>query len=112
MAITLDYGKCAACGHENSKTLSNCRGCNALLPWAKGASPANSSSGGTKTRIGAGDIAWKAMSVQIVGGIIFLAGVFLWFGNVLDFYPTFRGLGYIVGLIGAAIWGAGSQMED
>ncbi len=59
-----------------------------------------------------GNIAWKALGVQIFGGIIFLAGVFFWFGNVLGFYPTFPGVGYIVGMIGAGIYGAGSQMDD
>lgn len=65
----------------------------------------------SSSSIGLGDIAWGGMAVQIVGGLIFCAGVFFWFGNVIGFFPTFPGVGYITGLIGVAIWGAGSRME-
>ncbi len=110
MAISLEYGKCAGCGKEQSKALDNCRECGAALPWNKGAMKIQNSAN-SSPKMGVGDIAWAAMGVQIFGGIVFVAGVFFWFGNVLGFFPTFPGLGYITGFIGSVIWGVGSQMD-
>ncbi|HEX9996007.1 MAG TPA: hypothetical protein VGB45_02605 [Abditibacterium sp.] len=112
MAVTFDFGKCGACGESNSKSIQQCRACGAPLPWAKSAPAA--SSGGLKigdSKIGLGDVAWAAMGVQILGGVIFLAGCFFWAGNMLRFYPTFPGLGYILLVIGGGIWGVGSNMD-
>lgn len=33
--------------------------------------------------------------MKILGGIIFVVGVFLWCGNVFGFFPTFPMLGYL-----------------
>ena len=122
MAITLEYGKCAACGRENSKSLQQCRGCNAILPWVKGARSAKAAMSDTqrlggkddapKQKISAGDVAWGGIGVGLVGGLIFVVGVVLWCGNVLGFMPTLPGAGYITMLIGGAIWRFGSAMDD
>ncbi len=45
--------------------------------------------------------------MQIVGAIVFLLGAFLWCGNVFHFFPTFPFCGYIVMIIGAALWKKG-----
>ena len=117
MAITLDFGKCAACGESNSKTLQNCRACGAALPWAKGIKNSVSTPSGatpnpsSKPKIGLGDLAYGAMAVQLLGGLIFVAGAFFWLGNVLRFFPTFPGVGYITMLIGGALWGFGQNMD-
>lgn len=132
MAVTIDVGVCPACDTKNSTSADYCRNCREGLPWSKKArkvaagtgaqatpavaaapaaalpSPAPKASGlGLKVS----DVAWLAMGVQIFGGIVFLAGVFFWFGNVLGFYPTFRGLGYIVGVVGLILWRAGAEMD-
>ncbi len=122
MALTLEYGKCASCGRENSKTLQQCRGCNAVLPWVKGAKSARSAVpdsqrlGGTdsapKQKIGAGDVAWGGIGVGLVGGLVVVLGAFLWCGNVFGFFPTFPMVGYITMAIGGAIWRFGSAMDD
>lgn len=143
MAITLEFGKCAACDENNSKTLQLCRACGAPLPWVKpgknGAPLLNRAPQGTplppppqtplanpsqpangaqkpatplsKPKIGLGDLAYGPMAVQLFGGLIFLVGGLLWVGNVLGFFRTFPGAGYIGLLIGGAIWGAGQNME-
>jgi hypothetical protein len=51
-----------------------------------------------------GDIAWGPMAIQLVGGVIFCAGVFFWFGNVIGFFRTFPFCGYLTMLVGGAIW--------
>lgn len=47
------------------------------------------------------------MALKVVGGLIFAAGLFLFFGNIARFFPTFPGAGYITIAIGGAIfrWG-------
>jgi hypothetical protein len=107
MAETFDFGKCTACGDNNSKSVQQCRSCAAALPWAK---PAKGNSGSSKG-IGLGDIAFGGMAVALLGGVVFLAGIFLFLGNVLGFFPTFPGVGYITIMIGGAIWRVGSNME-
>jgi hypothetical protein len=108
MAETFDFGKCAACGDNNSKSVQQCRSCAAALPWAK---PAKNSSGSSGSGMGLGDIAFGGMAVALLGGLIFLAGIFLFLGNFLGFFPTFTGAGYITIMIGGAIWRVGSNME-
>ena len=51
------------------------------------------------------------MAVQILGGLIFVAGAIFWLGNVLRFYPTFPGVGYITMMIGGGLWGFGQNMD-
>lgn len=45
--------------------------------------------------------------MQIIGGIVFILGVFFWCGNVFGFFHTFPLCGYIVMVIGGAIWKKG-----
>ena len=40
-----------------------------------------------------------------VGGLIFVAGVILWCGNMFRFFPTFPFAGYITMAVGGAIFG-------
>lgn len=49
--------------------------------------------------------------VMGIGAIVFVAGVFLWCGNVFRFFPTFPLVGYVTALIGAGIYGAGKKMD-
>lgn len=53
---------------------------------------------------------WGAIGVQLFGGAIFLAGVFLWCGNVFRFHTTFSGAGYFTMLIGGIVWRVGAAM--
>lgn len=110
MAVTLDFGKCSQCGDNNSKSVKECRKCGAPLPWAKQAPvvQASPSSGGG---FSLGNYS-TGFYVQILGGLITIAGAFLWLGNVLGFFPTFRGAGKITLIIGIFIWGAGAAMPD
>lgn len=110
MAVTFDFGKCPACGENNSKSVQVCRACGAALPWAKTAKPAKEAGSGISLP-SAGDVAWAAIGVQILGGLIFLAGAFFWCGNVFGFYPTFPGVGYITMAIGGGVWRAGLAMD-
>lgn len=52
------------------------------------------------------DIDWGPMLLQAGGAIVFVLGVFLWFGNMLGFYRTFPLAGYITMVIGGAMWKA------
>ena len=116
MAVTFDFGTCAACGENNSKTLQQCRSCGAALPWSKAkkasapapiAAPQNSPS---KTKIDRGEIAYGAMTVQLLGGLLIVVGVFLWLGNRYRFFPSFPFAGQITALIGFAMWRYGAEM--
>lgn len=129
MGMSLEYGVCAQCGGNNPKSLSFCRSCNAALPWAKKSAlqtappsaPANAAPASPLNqplqnpspppKIGLSDVAWGAMAVQLLGGLIFLAGIFLWCGNRFRFFPTFPFAGLIAIVIGGAIWRAGASME-
>lgn len=115
MAMTLEYGKCGSCGRENPKAIEQCRGCNAVLPWVKGAAPkaatASNNAVADKPKIGLGDVAWGGIGVGLFGGLVVVLGAFLWCGNVFGFFPTFPFVGYITMAIGGAIWRAGSSME-
>ena len=46
-----------------------------------------------------------------LGGLVFVAGVFLWCGNVFGFFPTFPMVGYITAAVGAMIFGWGRKMR-
>lgn len=50
--------------------------------------------------------------LQIIGGIIFLIGAFLWLGNVIGFFPTFTGAGWIGLFLGGIVFRAGSNSDD
>lgn len=45
--------------------------------------------------------------MKIVGLIIAVVGGFLWFGNVLGFFPTFPLAGYLTIVVGSAIYKKG-----
>lgn len=45
--------------------------------------------------------------VGILGGLVFVAGVALWIGNVSGALRTFPGAGYLTMLVGGVMWRAG-----
>jgi hypothetical protein len=45
---------------------------------------------------------------KVIGGLIFVAGAFLWCGNVFRFFPTFPLAGYLTMLVGGAVMRSGS----
>ena len=45
------------------------------------------------------------------GAVVFVAGVFLWCGNVFGFFPTFPFVGYGTAILGAFIFKAGKKMQ-
>ena len=49
--------------------------------------------------------------IVALGAIIFVAGVFLWCGNVFRFFVTFPFAGYVTALIGGATYKAGQKMS-
>lgn len=49
------------------------------------------------------------MVLQIIGGITFVVGAFLWCGNVFHFFPTIPLAGYVTMLIGGALFGKGKR---
>lgn len=51
-------------------------------------------------------IDWGSTLLQGGGALVFVLGIFLFLGNVLGFYPTFPGVGYITMAIGGAMWKA------
>jgi len=46
----------------------------------------------------------------VAGVLVTSAGVFLWLGNVVGFYPTFPFAGYLTILAGVGIYKAGSKI--
>ena len=102
MAKTIDFGVCDQCSERNAKTLKNCRSCNAVLPWVKPAKTAAAKIDKPKTQ-------YAIPPVQIIGGLVFVLGAVLWCGNVIGFFPTFPGAGYITLAIGGALFRAGWQ---
>jgi hypothetical protein len=49
-------------------------------------------------------------AVIVAGVLVTGAGVFLWLGNVVGFYPTFPFAGYLTILAGVGIYKAGSKI--
>lgn len=49
------------------------------------------------------------MALQVIGAIVFVAGAVIWLGNVFGFMPTIPLLGWIVMLIGGAVWKKGKS---
>ncbi len=47
--------------------------------------------------------------MQVVGGAVFVLGVFLFIGNVSGTFPTFPGLGYLTMAAGGAMYRSGSR---
>jgi len=42
--------------------------------------------------------------MKILGGLIFLVGVFLFLGNVVGFFPSFPGAGYLTLALGGWLY--------
>lgn len=115
MAVTVEYGKCEKCGDNNVKTAELCRKCQEPLPWSKGAKAQAKAMTTHGSPLNAPikiehNIA-TGFYVQILGGIIFVGGVFLYLGNRLGFFPTFPGAGWITLIIGGVIWRVGASMD-
>lgn len=47
--------------------------------------------------------------LMVLGGIIFVVGLFLFIGNISGAFPTFPCAGWLGIMIGGAIWGAGKK---
>lgn len=131
MAVTVDFGTCAQCGEKNSTAATKCRNCGAVL-WGvktKGkaapsitnapqiVNPPTLPNGRTPLPPPAtidksvSNRNFGAIGVQLFGGLIFLIGVFLFAGNVLGFFPTFPGAGWLGLIIGGGVWRAGAAMD-
>ena len=50
--------------------------------------------------------------VVVLGAVVFIAGVFLFLGNVIGFFRTFPLAGYLTMIIGGAIYRVGSKMGN
>jgi hypothetical protein len=46
---------------------------------------------------------------MVLGGVVFAAGVFLFLGNVIGFFPTVPAAGWITMLIGGGLFGWGKK---
>lgn len=46
----------------------------------------------------------ETFSMKILGGLIFLVGVFLFLGNVVGFFPSFPGAGYLTLALGGWLY--------
>ncbi|MDQ3814144.1 MAG: hypothetical protein M3347_09360 [Armatimonadota bacterium] len=111
MAVTLDVGQCAGCGEKNVKKMQFCRSCGELLPWAKQPKAAKAvdttkpSALPTSSDIG-------PILLAGAGGLTFLAGAFFFAGNVLGFFPTFPGLGWLTMGIGGFLFKLGTGNDE
>jgi UPF0716 family protein affecting phage T7 exclusion len=47
--------------------------------------------------------------MRILGAVVFAAGLFIWLGNVLGFFPTIPMLGYLTMLGGGALARSGND---
>jgi hypothetical protein len=47
-----------------------------------------------------------------LGAVIFVAGAFLWCGNVFGFYVTFPFVGYLTAAAGVVTFKAGKKMNS
>jgi hypothetical protein len=47
----------------------------------------------------------ERLFIQFLGGLVFVVGICLLFGNVTGIFPTFPFAGFIVTTIGGVIWG-------
>ncbi len=110
MAVTIEYGKCAACDDNNPKTLQECRSCGAALPWSKVKKAGKPDVGAPPPRMGVRDVAWLGIAVMGTGGLMVVAGFILWGLNFLGFthVPLVR-FGLI--FLGGLIWHYGSTID-
>lgn len=103
MPVTVEFGKCDACGDNNIKSAIQCRSCAQRLPWAK---PLDTRSTATISSQPARNIDWGQYAGMGVGGLIVVVGAFLWCGNVFGFCRTFPFAGYATMFIGSIIFKA------
>lgn len=122
MAITVEYGKCDKCGDNNVKTAQLCRSCTSALPWARDAAKTPSAVNvGVHNTLGAvKESAIKVGSfpgfsagfyVQVLGGLIFIAGGVIFVAHVLGAFHTMLPVGRFTIFIGSVIWGSGAAMD-
>jgi hypothetical protein len=118
MAITIDFAPCAKCGEKNSKSAQRCRVCSADLPWSQAAKDAGklASNPLLNSPVKGPSMEMPSVSqgfiVQCVGGLIFLCGIGLFVAVMLGAAPWIPMLRPALTISGAAIWRAGSNMEN
>lgn len=108
---------CAKCGELNIASAKKCTVCSTVL-WAQKSDAAQSWNNETTafetdtkpSKRMLDYVSPWALIVQLVGALVFLAGVFLWCGNVFGFFPTFSLAGYVTGVAGIFIVGQGFNM--
>ncbi len=49
--------------------------------------------------------------MKILGAIIFIAGLFLFLGNIIGFFQTFPGVGYITMAVGGFLYKKAASEE-
>lgn len=112
MAVTLEYGKCAACQENNPKSLQQCRACGAALPWSKSAKKGKPDVGAAPPRMGASDVAWLGIAVMGLGGLMVVAGFLLYVLRFLRIvYIPIPFISWILIAAGGAIWHYGSTID-
>ncbi len=72
MAMTIEYGKCAACGENNPKAATLCRACQATLPWVK-----QSKQMQEKPSVGSYDVGALFQSEAFKFGALFVGAIVL-----------------------------------
>jgi hypothetical protein len=50
--------------------------------------------------------------LKIIGGLVFVIGAFLWLGNVIGFFHTFTGAGWIGLTLGGILFRMGSNGDE
>ena len=50
--------------------------------------------------------------LQFVGCALFVAGCCLCLGNLSGMFPTYLGLGFLLGTLGITFWGTGLAMDE
>ena len=110
MAVTVEYGKCAACEDNNPKSLQECRSCGAALPWSKAAKKGAPAVGTAPPRMGASDVAWLGIAVMGFGGLMVVAGFGLFALRIMGIIRIPL-LSWILVGVGGAIWHYGSTID-
>ncbi len=93
--LTLESGLCPRCRVENSKHIDACHACGAALPW-RGYEASRLAALEAEAAVRKDIAMWLRLLWLTGGGLIYLFGAFLWAGNIMDFYPTIPGLGYLI----------------